>query len=101
MGFVLFVFLKDADRSSLCEPAPHSLLLQQDCKVPMELKLQPLIGNLEASPHHFVVVSDKHSRIKEHYMYYFAVGEVVEQNSQKGKGDWRYYFLHYEKLAPP
>lgn len=89
MGLVLFIFLKAANRSSLCEPAPHGLILQQDCKVPMKLKLHPLICSLEASPHHFVVVSDKHSRIKEHYTYYFSVGEVVEQNSQKGKGDWR------------
>lgn len=37
MGFVLFIFLKAANRLSLYEPAPYSLLLQQDCKVSIKL----------------------------------------------------------------
>lgn len=66
--------------------------------MPMELKLQPLIWSLEASPHHLVVVSDKHSRIKEHYMYYFAVGEVVKFSERQRR--LKIIFYQLWKIGP-
>lgn len=69
--------------------------------MPMKLKLHPLIHSLEASPHHFIVISDKHSRFKKgHHLHYLSVGEEVKENFKRDMGDGG-YFIHFGKLSPP